>query len=150
MARVVDIDWKWRDFKSTLRDADGLELAVGIFKSEIATYAAANEYGTTRAGASGNVIIPSRPFMGNTIDENADRYARQLAELSSKLGGDPAGAMQRLGLQVRNDMVRMIHDSGRWQKNAASTQAKKRGVNKPLVDTGDMQRAITWEVRAKQ
>jgi len=141
--RVVDKQGKWLAFKSLLGQLGDQRLTVGIVEGEIATYAAANEFGTD--------TIPSRPFMRTTIDTNAKKYAGLLGRgaRAGITGGIQAtmAHLTALGLVVRSDMIRTIVG---WTTppNAPSTMAQKRGVDNPLVDTGDMQRAITFEVRS--
>ena len=46
----------------------------------------------------------------------------------------------------------MIQDSiknGNWEKNADSTVVAKKGKGQPLIDTGSMLRAVSFEIRRK-
>lgn len=140
---VKDIDKGYKAFKRLIGDLDGLRAEVGIRDGQIATYAAANEYGTD--------TIPSRPFMRSTIDGNRNKYSEQLTKLWNRAssghfkGATAGGLLLRVGTTARNDLIKAI--SGWSQpRNADSTIAQK-GENNPLVDTGAMQRAITVEVK---
>ncbi len=139
--RVIDRDRGWKAFKRRLAVADDLRVVVGYVDSRIATYAAANEYGTEH--------IPSRPFMRSTADSNADKYSaeaqRQMERVVVTGKGTPAGALTKVGLMYRNDLIKAI-TTWTTPPNAPSTIARKR-VDAPLRDTGTMQRAIAVEVR---
>lgn len=144
MAIVLDIDRGWRSFRRVIGDAQGRTVEVGFVDGEIATYAAVNEYGARIRGG----FIPPRPFMRTTIDTNAERYAalirQQVARAIAQRAGSVEGALLRVGLTVRNDLIKAIRS---WAEppNAPST-IRRKGVNNPLVDTAAMQRAITVEV----
>jgi hypothetical protein len=160
MAGVIDRDLGFKKFVGRIKSMGDLELVVGITKGEIATYAAANEYGTA--------TIPSRPFMRSTIDDNATKYSQLVQrQMSRAITGKltDKGAMIKVGNEVRNDLIKAIVG---WTTppNAESTQRRKgrgvgrrdkkgrfvkrgKGVDNPLVDTGTMSKSITFEVRAK-
>lgn len=144
---VTDRDLGYADLKAKIALLDGVELTVGIHEGlegdggeGIATYAAANEYGTD--------TIPARPFMRTAADENTDKWLqrteRQIAKCTRPNGPSPAKALVSVGNIMRNDIVNSIK-SGDWEPNAAATIERK-GSSKPLVDTGAMQRAITVKI----
>lgn len=116
--------------------------------TDVAMYAACNEFGTSR--------IPSRPFMRNTFDENADRWADGLAK--AVLNGRPARqALQLTGMRMADDIVKTISD-GVPPPNAPATVERKTkeivggsrrgGSHQPgtLVDTGSLINSINYEV----
>ena len=132
-------------FSQLLRDLEALEdveVEVGIFDGEIAEYAAANEFGTD--------TIPPRPFMSTAADENREKYSSMAEAQSARVSRGQtslAAAASAIGIEARNDQIRSIQD-GDWEPNAPSTIARK-GSSRPLVDTGAMQRAITFRVKGK-
>ena len=106
-------------------------------------YANFNEYGTSN--------IPSRPFFRTALNNNRKYIKEQLKELLSKVAtGKITGevALKSIGLEVQG----LIQDSiknGNWEKNADSTIAAKKGKGQPLIDTGSMLRAVSFEIRRK-
>lgn len=138
--RFEDKDTGWSTVLEGVRDVENIEpVTVGFYDESNATKAAVNEYGTDR--------IPERPFMRTALDANASRYFDLFqAGLSSTVDGKGAGARlaTRLGVEARNDIIESIQ-SGQWTPNAPSTIESK-GSSKPLVDTGEMQRALTFKV----
>lgn len=139
-------------FRSALRDAvskaAGGVVRVGILgtqkypakdgKGDVSVAQAAywNEYGTA--------TIPARPFFRNTIAEKQDEWADNAASRLQQADGDVGMALALIGDDVKGDIVETIQNFGE-PENAPST-VKKKGFNKPLIDTGDLWRAIQSEV----
>ncbi len=69
-----------------------------------------------------------------------EKIARQIIE--RKITGDQA--MGQIGLILEGYIVKSIRDGG-WQGNADST-IKKKGFDKPLIDTGHMWKTVTSKV----
>lgn len=106
---------------------------------KIAEYAMYNEYGTSR--------IPARPFMREAMDTYADKsWMPELADMICKDRLDPQTAMARLGQIMVADIRQTIEDSPAWAApNADSTvMQKERAAGTPLINSGDMQRAINY------
>ena len=106
-------------------------------------YANFNEYGTNN--------IPSRPFFRTALNNNRKYIKEQLKELLGKVAtGKMTGekALKSIGLEVQG----LIQDSiknGNWKKNASSTIRSKNGKGQPLIETGSMLRAVSFEIRRK-
>lgn len=111
----------------------------------IATYATANEYGTS--------TIPPRPAFRNTIAEKTGDWASQLASGVSNVAED-AGAVDKAFNQLGLVMVQDIRDSigsNIAPENAPATiAAKKRkgraDASNTLIDSGSYQKAIDYEI----
>lgn len=139
-------------FRSALRNAvskaAGGTVRVGILETQtyptkdgkgdvsVAQVAYWNEYGTAN--------IPARPFFRNTIAEKQDEWADNAASILQHADGDVGKALALIGEGVKGDIVEAIQNF-REPENAPST-VKKKGFNKPLIDTGDLWRAIQSEV----
>lgn len=95
-----------------------------------------NEYGTA--------TIPPRPFFRNTIAEHKDEWPKQAAEMLEANGGDVRQTLELMGKGVKGQIVETIQDF-REPPNAAAT-VKKKGFDKPLIDTGTLWRSIDYEV----
>ena len=106
-------------------------------------YANFNEYGTSN--------IPSRPFFRTALNNNRKYIKEQLKELLGKVAtGKITGelALKSIGLEVQG----LIQDSiknGNWEENSDSTIKAKNGIGQPLIDTGSMLRAVSFEIRRK-
>ena len=106
-------------------------------------YANFNEYGTNN--------IPSRPFFRTALNNNRKYIKEQLKELLGKFAtGKMTGekALKSIGLEVQG----LIQDSiknGNWESNAPGTIRAKNGMGQPLIDTGSMLRAVSFEIRRK-
>lgn len=139
-------------FRSALRDAvskaAGGVVRVGILgtqkypakdgKGDVSVAQAAywNEYGTA--------TIPARPFFRNTIAEKQDEWAENAASILQHADGDVGKALALIGEDVKDDIVETIQNFNE-PENAPST-VKKKGFNKPLIDTDGLWKAIKSEV----
>lgn len=95
-----------------------------------------NEYGTA--------TIPPRPFFRNTIAQHKDEWPKQAAEMLEVNGGDVRQTLADMGEVVKGQIKMTIQDF-REPPNAAAT-VKKKGFDKPLIDTGTLWRSIDYEV----
>ena len=106
-------------------------------------YANFNEYGTSD--------IPSRPFFRTALNNNKKYIKEQFKELLGKVAtGKMTGkmALKSIGLEVQG----LIQDSiknGNWEPNSARTIRKKEYKGQPLIETGSMLRAVSFEIRRK-
>lgn len=133
-------------FKAALKQAvdkaAGGTVRVGIIESQtypdgesVAQVAYWNEYGTA--------TIPARPFFRNTIADKQGEWAEKAAELL-KQSDEPDQVLALIGEGIKGDIVTAIQNFTD-PPNADST-VKRKGFDKPLVDTGDLWRAIQSEV----
>ena len=106
-------------------------------------YSNFQEYGTSN--------IPSRPFFRTALNNNRKYIKEQLKELLGKVAtGKMTGenALKSIGLEVQG----LIQDSiknGNWEPNSARTIRKKEYKGQPLIETGSMLRAVSFEIRRK-
>lgn len=103
-------------------------------------------YTTEEAKKSGK--IPPRPF-GSTLMDN---YGTEIKKFYNKDVGDSLKgkrpmkqALNRIGFIAAGKMKQNL-SAGKWEPNAEST-IKKKGSSQPLIDTGEMRRAITWVLK---
>ena len=105
-----------------------------------------NEFGTTDDG--GKPVIPARPALSISIRSNAKRYEEWLRrELRQRLLGKRTDEQiaERLGIKAAGDVQQSITDL-EDPPNAPST-IKAKGSSNPLIDSGEMRRAVTWDRR---
>ncbi len=137
---VKDDRTEWNRVLSNMAGANDQGVVTGIFKGDISEYAHHNEFGT--------IHIPKRPFMRKAFDQNEDSYLEMFKTMwFQQVGGELKSVrthLVRIGVKARNDIIKTISRGG-FERNAPTTVAAKRS-SKPLVDTGDMQRAITFFV----
>lgn len=128
--------------KSGLNMQNG-KLRVGFINSatypngiNVAQVAFNNEYGTDK--------IPPRPFMRNTIADKKKDWIAMVAPLVRRVGSEKA--MLQLGEVIKGDIVFTILNFTN-PPNAPVTIQRK-GFDKPLVDTAQMSRSITYEFKS--
>jgi hypothetical protein len=101
--------------------------------------------------------IPARPFMEpgikNAKDKIASTYAKAAKDIFAHPGKDMSDAHQAVGVIAQTSIQQKITD-GPFAPLADSTVAARgargrSGDMTPLIDTGQLRRAITYVVREK-
>lgn len=129
---------------AALEELTKTSVRVGIFGktgSEIVNRAFIHEYGAPRRN------IPERSFLRSSFDNNENKYTEQLTDyINRAIDGEikPSTAYMMIGQTAAQDT----------QKNIKSvippplkpSTIKRKGSSLPLVDTGQMINAITYEV----
>jgi phage gpG-like protein len=124
-----------------LSDAPKKEREGATGKLSLLEVAAVHEFGAPAAG------IPQRSFIRATIDERADDIARlERALLAKVVSGEIAlkSALDAVGAKVAGWIQQRIA-AGIEPALSPATVAKKKSST-PLVDTGQLRRAVTWLV----
>lgn len=108
----------------------------------IVEYAAYNEFGTAD--------IPPRPFLKQTVEKRQSEWCAQIAQYLKGRPDDAKGAMKFIGEVMQADVVLEI-ESGDFDKLSDATEERKKllktqDAKKPLVATGQMEEAISYEV----
>ena len=116
-----------------------------------------HEFGVPERG------IPERSFMRSTASEESENLGNLTKVVVSEcLSGQitPIKAFSEIGVYLKGKIVDKITD-GEFQPNTAETTRRKLATvkdkkkrrapdaNKPLIDTGQLMGAITYEVREK-
>lgn len=96
-----------------------------------------NEYGTATA--------PSRPFFRQTINDNKSDWVASVGNLMKLHNGDTQKVMGLMGQHIQGQITQSI-TTWTTPPNSAYTVAMK-GFQKPLVDTGQLSRSISYEVK---
>lgn len=118
-----------------------------------ATYSKAHQM-YIQANGSPLWKTPPRPIIEPAIENSKDKIADQLAKVATKaLDGDSQGAkaqLEKAGMLGQN-VVRawFVDPANNWPANSPKTIALK-GSDKPLIDTGELRKAITYVVGDKQ
>lgn len=101
-----------------------------------------NELGTSNG-------IPSRPFLRDSVDKNASKIdsACKAALRTISKGGTAGDILKKLG-NMQKGIVRQTIVSGGFQANAPST-IKKKGSDKPLIDSGGLRKFVDFAVVKK-
>lgn len=144
-------DKRWRELKAKL-EAMGHQnsyVKVGVIDGgmhssgfSLAELLAVHEFG------SKDGRIPAREPLASTFRESKDGLVKMLGQIAKGVVADtltPEQGLDRLGLWGATEVKRRISSGKIEPGNAASTIARK-GSSKPLVDTGQLVNAITWQV----
>lgn len=130
--------------KAVLTGIDGVQVRVGWFEgttepngTPTAYVAAIHEFGAPRAG------IPARPFMRPTIANNQAAWMQEFAAIARKslTGGlDPVQAMDQMGLRIAGEVKQSIQAVS--SPPLKPQTVKRKGHNKPLVESGTMLKTV--------
>jgi hypothetical protein len=134
-------------------------LKVGFLNPEMAQVAIKNEFGgiypvspeyKERAKDKGihlgdTIKIIPRPFMRITVDKNKENWRKALKELLYSYRADPVVSLNILGEYMVKDIQSTIMNND-FEENPAHI-AKIKGMNKPLIDSGDMLNSVSYAVK---
>ena len=110
----------------------------------VAMIAAVHEFGSPSQG------IPERPFLRVAVQRNRQKYVRlNRINLVKMLRGQATveQALGQLGEMAKGDVQTEIR-SGVFAPLKEATK-KRKGSDKPLIDTGQMVQSIAWELGDK-
>lgn len=157
MAKSGIDDRMWRELKRKVDGVDRMRVRVGVLASkggnapveggppgfDLVALAATHEYG------SSDGHVPERSYLRRTFSVKQEVFAAASVKiarglLSGKIGLEKAGNI--LGAIGATEVKKTITEGdGVPPELAESTKARK-GSSRPLVDTGRLLNAITWEV----
>lgn len=101
-----------------------------------------NELGTSNT--------PSRPFMRDSVDKNADKinaFCKAQMKLLSEGKTTTQQMLTAIGVYQKGLVQKEIRD-GEFTPNAPST-IKRKGSDKPLIDTGTMRQSVNFVIKNK-
>ncbi len=139
--KVYEDHKAWTALRKRLTGIANQRIEVGIFEGELATVAAANEYGTK--------YIPERSFLRRTFAENVKETAAMIAKAtkaahSLKVPADRV--LNVLGEWAAIQVKKRITTGDPIPPPNAPATIKRKGSSRPLVDTGRMVGAITYRI----
>jgi hypothetical protein len=124
---------------------------IGIFAekgSELVIYASTNEFGTDRAGAGHNIIIPERSFMRSTYEDCKRDIIKKIESIKIRLFTGNFDARQfftEMGAWFKGKVQEKIAQ-GDFVPNAPSTLAAKAPKTHPLINRGRMRQSIAFRL----
>jgi hypothetical protein len=95
----------------------------------------------------GTSWIPARPFLSRPLSADDPEVQKMMARISAAIfAGKPADPILNAAGQWAVNRCRRAIDARAYEPNAERTVQRK-GSDLPLVDTGVLRSAITYEVR---
>jgi hypothetical protein len=92
---------------------------------------------------------PPRPVIEPAIENSKDVIAKQLQKVATTAldGQDPTVEMQKAGMLGQN-IVRdwFTNPANGWAPNSPIT-AKRKGSDRPLIDSGELRKSITYVIQ---
>lgn len=90
------------------------------------------------------VTIPARPYFRGMVQQNRGEWGPALGKIIPAANYDSSVALERLGLMVKDQLQESIREFSN-PPNAKST-VRKKGFDKPLVDSSHMLNSVDFEV----
>jgi len=129
---------------ATLQIKVGFQAGDVIYENgaDLVEIAAYNEFG--------NSDTPARPFMKQSFENHEADLKKACEKFNKKLasGGSAEEALKKLGVFAKGLVQSEIVD-GQFAPNAPST-IKKKGSDKPLIDTGTMRQSVNYVITTKE
>lgn len=104
-----------------------------------------SNFSTTHRVKAHTITIPPRPFFRNAIEKNSKEWGATLAKIMAANGYNVQNGLTQMGEVIKGQIVESILDMKSPQL-AAST-VKKKGFDKPLIDTRVMIDSVDFEVK---
>ncbi len=154
MGKVTD-EWtsEGKRLMKELRELASLEVRIGYQRGELA----GSDDGSSRAelvdiamwNELGTVNIPSRPFMRDSVDKHIAAINHVLTAQKDALlnGASAREILETVGL-FQQDLIQTEIEQGDFVENAKST-IRRKGSDKPLVDTGRMKNSVLYYIVKK-
>ena len=98
----------------------------------------------------GTANTPSRPFLRQSVDDNASKisaFCRAQLQRIAQGSADAQDVLNKIGV-MQKGLVQEKIGNGSFEANAPAT-VKKKGSDKPLIDTGRMRQSVGYIVRRK-
>lgn len=142
------------NFKKTLEELNRLKVMIGLQQgqknqdgTDLVDIALFNELGTEN--------IPSRPFLRDSVDANADKinaFLKRAVKIILR-GGTAEDVLKKIGVFQKGLIQKQIVD-GDFVPNAPATikrklKKKRKGSVTPLVDNGDLRKSINFVIKEK-
>jgi len=139
---------------AALEKMKGFSVEAGWFESavypngtSVARVARVQEFGAAIKRGKGVIIIPARPFMRlayTRIKQKMPEVQKKIARRMIEGKIQPQQALSQIGLFMEGEIVASIKNGG-WAPNAPST-VKRKGFDKPLIDTAQMWQSVASKV----
>lgn len=118
-------------------------VSAGIFDSELASIGFFNEYGFLNVRH--HVFVSPRPFMRLTVNDSLFLWKSTLSNMIKK-GASSKEALEKVGELMEKNIKTHISTGDLYIPNTEFTE-KKKGFNRPLIETGSMYHAVRYKVR---
>lgn len=125
-----------------------LEVGLPSGGSHSGTSLSMHELGMVHEYGSPTRNIPARPFIQPSIKDNTDKYKKLMRKQAGLLlfrQTSLNNALSLVGEVAKADIQKYMLSASFTPLSAATIE--KKGSSKPLIDTGQMRNAITYEVK---
>lgn len=146
----------FKTFQDKLKDFDNYVIKVGILQGKAQALHKGTKETNVDIGAKhefGSISekIPQRSFLRMPLDFKREELLEKIIKKSNAiLRGDTKLSFKIIGVMSETIIQEAFETRGfgQWKENAPMTIALK-GSDMPLIDTGQLRRSVTSEVKSK-
>jgi hypothetical protein len=117
-----------------------LEGATDTDGTSVPMKAAINEFGAPSRG------IPPRPFFRNMVAAKSDTWGEAVELNLVQTDYDVGKTLARVGEGIKGQLQQSIRDTN--SPPLAASTIKRKGFDKPLIDTGNMINSVDFEIKS--
>lgn len=139
-----------KKLKKELEQLKNLQVRIGFQRgkkkyddeTDMCDVALFNELGTSKS--------PSRPFLRQSVDDNGDKINALCKSIMKNVANGSCTAEEaykKAGVYIKGLVQEQIKN-GEFEANKPST-IKKKGSDKPLIDTGQMRQSVNFVICKK-
>lgn len=136
-------------FKQMLQELAKKEVRIGFQHGDATSEDGTDICDIAMWNEMGTVHSPSRPFLRNSVDNNVPQiksFVKSQKDVFIR-SGNAETVLKNIGL-FQKDLIQNEIVSGSFAPNAEST-IKKKGSDKPLIDTGRMRQSVNYVIKPK-
>lgn len=144
-----------KKLKKELEQLKNLQVRIGFQRgkkmydneTDMCDVALFNELGTSKGTPK---EVPSRPFLRQSVDDNSDKINALCKSIMKNVSNGSCTAEEaykKAGVYIKGLVQEQIKN-GEFEANKPST-IKKKGSDKPLIDTGQMRQSVNFVICKK-
>lgn len=155
LTEIKELDHNLKSIQDAIKSIRELDVLVGVPQEKDSREGAISNAELAFIHTKGSPLrgIPARPIIEPAIEDNKEQVAELIKKSAQKaLDGNKEGAiesLERVGMQGQN-IVRawFTNPKNNWVPNSLKT-IKLKGSTRPLIDSGELRKSITYVVRKR-
>jgi len=155
LTEIKELDHNLKSIQDAIKSIRELDVLVGVPQEKDSREGAISNAELAFIHTKGSPLrgIPARPIIEPAIEDNKEQVAELIKKSAQKaLDGNKEGAiesLERVGMQGQN-IVRawFTNPKNNWAPNSPKT-IKLKGSTRPLIDSGELRKSITYVVRKR-
>ena len=147
--KIQDVDLGWRKTQRNLAGLDRMRVSAGLLEPEQAFKGAIHELGSKSQRANGEPYVKPRPWLSIAADQNESLLAEEAKDDIGAVAdcfATPRQALSLIGRLMKKSAKAVIETRQVGGDPLAQSTIDRKGHDQKLVDSGDMLKAIDFEI----